>query len=120
VQLRLRPLRERRAEILPLAHQFLVTAANRGGVAVPEIGSLVRAYLEQQSWPGNLPELRGVMERALHRSPGQSLSVEHVQGAAEVPPNPDSRPVTLEGSLPEPEHPTNPYASREPFGVDEA
>jgi hypothetical protein len=120
VQLRLRPLRERRAEILPLAHQFLVTAANRGGVAVPEIGSLVRAYLEQQSWPGNLPELRGVMERALHRSPGQSLSVEHVQGTAEVPPNPDSRPVTLEGSLPDPEHPTNPYASREPFGVDEA
>jgi two-component system, NtrC family, response regulator AtoC len=118
VQLKLRPLCERRAEILPLAHQFLVAAASRGGFTVPEIGPEARDHLERQPWPGNLPELRGVMERAVLRSRGERLAAWHVQGTADVEEENDDGPVTLEDTLPEPERPTNPYASNEPFGAD--
>ncbi len=116
VQVRMAALRERRAEILPLAHQFLVEAAARGGLPVPEITPAVREHLERHGWPGNLVELRGAMERALLSSQGAPLRLEHVQGADELAP--DSRsdgPVTLRESLPEPEHATNPYASEAPL-----
>lgn len=115
VQLRSRALRDRREEILPLAHQFLVSAASRAGVAVPEITPAARAYLEEQDWPGNLLELRSAIEHALARSEGKPLGLDHVQGAGEVTPESDREPVTLRESLPEPERPTNPYASAEPF-----
>lgn len=116
VQLRILALRERRAEILPLAHQFLVEAAGRGGLPVPEITAPAREYLERHVWPGNLVELRGAMERALTESQGEPLALAHLQGAADsIPESGGGRAVTLQGSLPEPDHATNPYASNEPF-----
>lgn len=115
VQLRLRPLRERRAEILPLAHQFLVQAAGRAGSAVPEITAPARDYLEQQPWAGNLLELRSVMERALERSQGLALEPQHLKGASDFKSDVGASAVTLQDTLPEPEHPTNPYASDAPL-----
>jgi Sigma-54 interaction domain/FHA domain len=115
VQLRLRPLRERTGEILPLAHQFLVEAAARSGLPVPEITAEARAHLERQHWSGNLLELRGAMARALALSRGGALAAEHLQGTPEVAPERGDGGMTLDSTLPEPERPTNPYASSEPF-----
>jgi two-component system response regulator AtoC len=59
--LTLPPLRKRRAEIMPLAHHFLVRAAQgRPYVISPE----AQAALEAYPWPGNIRELKNVFERA--------------------------------------------------------
>ncbi len=59
------PLRERRAEIAPLARLFIAEAAARShlGAPPPITAEAVRA-LEAHPWPGNLRELRNLMERA--------------------------------------------------------
>lgn len=122
VQLRISALRERRADVLPLAHQFLVEAAERAGQAVPELAPQAREWLEQQDWPGNLLELRDVMERALLSAPGRAVTLEHLKSIAELAPESAVRgtepAVTLQESLPEPDRPTNPYASSKPLGDD--
>jgi two-component system response regulator AtoC len=116
VQLFVPPLRDRPGEILPLAHQFLVEAGSRSSLPVPEITAEVRSWLELQPWPGNLLELRSVMRRALSLSQGQPLTLEHVRDAREfAPPADDRGPITLRDKLPDPDRPTNPFASTEPF-----
>lgn len=62
--LRVPPLRERRADILPLAHQFLEEARRRTpGSPVHSIDADAARMLEQADWPGNVRELEGAMER---------------------------------------------------------
>jgi transcriptional regulator with GAF, ATPase, and Fis domain len=56
------PLRKRRAEILPLAHHFLQRAAQgRPYIITPEAHAALEAY----PWPGNIRELKNVLERAI-------------------------------------------------------
>jgi two-component system response regulator AtoC len=59
------PLRDRRADIIPIAEHFVGTLAaihNRGSVQLSEPARrVVAAY----SWPGNLRELRNALERAI-------------------------------------------------------
>ena len=59
------PLRERPADILPLARFLLARAAKRGGQAVPALGTAAAAALSAARWPGNVRELDNVMQRAL-------------------------------------------------------
>jgi DNA-binding NtrC family response regulator len=57
-------LRERREDILPLAHTLLARSAadlNRGGV---KLGADAERALQGYAWPGNIRELRNVIERA--------------------------------------------------------
>jgi DNA-binding NtrC family response regulator len=62
VPLPLPPLRERLADILPLAEHFLVLAA-AGGEA-RRLSSDAASRLLTHPWPGNVRELRNAMERA--------------------------------------------------------
>jgi two-component system response regulator AtoC len=60
------PLRERVAEIAPLARTFVRQACRELRRArVPRILPDALALLEQHSWPGNIRELRNAMERAV-------------------------------------------------------
>jgi DNA-binding NtrC family response regulator len=60
------PLRERIAEIAPLARTFVRQACRElRRVRVPRILPEAMALLEQHSWPGNIRELRNAMERAV-------------------------------------------------------
>ncbi|MBA4138281.1 MAG: sigma-54-dependent Fis family transcriptional regulator [Opitutus sp.] len=65
------PLRARRADILPLAREFLAEIAQSSGRAAPALHSDIVALLEGHAWPGNLRELRNSLERAavLHDEP---------------------------------------------------
>jgi DNA-binding NtrC family response regulator len=66
VVLEIPPLRARVEEIGPLARSFLAEACRASGRArVPEIASSAMALLESHSWPGNIRELRNVIERSL-------------------------------------------------------
>jgi two-component system response regulator HydG len=58
-------LRERREDILELAHHFLVTAATRTKKPVRRISTWAARKLLAYDWPGNVRELENCMERAV-------------------------------------------------------
>jgi transcriptional regulator with GAF, ATPase, and Fis domain len=72
------PLRERIAEIAPLARLFLEQAATRLGRSVPTLPKELLDLLVRHSWPGNVRELKNVMDRAVTLCTGARLQPEHV------------------------------------------
>jgi DNA-binding NtrC family response regulator len=58
------PLRERRADILPLADHLLSTVRGVHGRAA-DLSELSRRMLAAYDWPGNVRELRNALERAI-------------------------------------------------------
>ena len=71
-------LRERPADIAPLAFAMLLRHAPKG-VSVPWIGNAALAMLTHHGWPGNIRELENVMRRALVLAAGQAaIGPEHI------------------------------------------
>ncbi len=56
------PLRERKADIVPLLGQFVRQIAAQHGTTPPRVGRAARAALMAYRWPGNVRELRNVVE----------------------------------------------------------
>jgi DNA-binding NtrC family response regulator len=77
------PLRARKDEIEPLARLFLERAA--GGASVKLHPDAVEA-LRNHSFPGNIRELRNLIERAFILSGGRIITREHLPGALEPAP----------------------------------
>lgn len=73
------PLRDRRADILPLAESFLSRAQRRHDTHVTGLsGMAVRALIEYD-WPGNVRELENLIERSLLLTDdGDEIGVEHL------------------------------------------
>jgi formate hydrogenlyase transcriptional activator len=67
------PLRERVADIPPLARHFVAHYARRMGRAVPSIPADALEALLRWRWPGNIRELQNVIERAVILTSGGSL-----------------------------------------------
>jgi two-component system response regulator AtoC len=67
------PLRERPSEIAPLAMHFLELAAKRAGRRAPRLAPEVFGLLAAHPWPGNIRELRNVMDRAVALCAGDVL-----------------------------------------------
>jgi two-component system response regulator AtoC len=65
VTIKIPPLRERQSEIEDLARQFAIEASRSIGRPPPTISREVRAALRCYSWPGNIRELRTVIDRAV-------------------------------------------------------
>jgi len=59
------PLRERPADILPLAARILQQANRRFGKRIVGFADEVPALLQDYAWPGNIRELQNVVERAV-------------------------------------------------------
>jgi DNA-binding NtrC family response regulator len=59
------PLRERRADILPLAAHLLATLRSVHGRPCAELSDAARRMLAAYPWPGNVRELRNALERAI-------------------------------------------------------
>jgi DNA-binding NtrC family response regulator len=59
------PLRERVSEIEPLARTFAVEAAGRDHRPAPDFAPEAVAALRAHPWPGNIRELRNVIDRAV-------------------------------------------------------
>lgn len=63
------PLRERREDILLLANHFAVRMARElKWIDIPEFSEEAAEALERYPWPGNIRELKNVVERAVYRS----------------------------------------------------
>ena len=73
VHLRIPPLRERREDILWLAHQTLADLAAREGAAPRRLTPAAEQALLEHPWPGNVRELRHCLERATIFSAGAVL-----------------------------------------------
>jgi DNA-binding NtrC family response regulator len=67
------PLRHRLEEVVPLALHFARQAAEGRGRRLEGIGGEALDLLRAHPWPGNLRELRFVMERAVFRARGAWL-----------------------------------------------
>jgi two-component system, NtrC family, response regulator AtoC len=73
------PLRERVGEIEGLARALIGDACQRMGRATqPELSPEVLALLQQYPWPGNIRELRNVVERAVLLCTGDRLELSHL------------------------------------------
>jgi two-component system response regulator AtoC len=59
------PLRDRRAEILPLARHFAAAMASIRGRAAPSFTAAAKRALGEHGWPGNVRELKACVERAV-------------------------------------------------------
>lgn len=67
--LHLPPLRERRDDILLLANHFAARMAfELGREEIPWFDEAAQAALEAHDWPGNIRELKNVVERAVYRT----------------------------------------------------
>jgi two-component system NtrC family response regulator len=95
IAIHLPPLRERRGDVSLLARQFLGTLASVYRRDRLELSAAALRFLESQSWPGNIRQLKHWIERAVLISPDQSvLEVAHLQATAAmeagpvVPPEP--------------------------------
>jgi NtrC-family two-component system response regulator AlgB len=69
-------LRNRSQDILPLARRFLSVFARGNNRPLPELTQQAEAALLAYNWPGNIRELRNVMERAVILFPARTLGVE--------------------------------------------
>jgi two-component system, NtrC family, response regulator AtoC len=73
------PLRERAAEILPLASLWLQRFGEKEGRPTPpRLSAEAAQKLTSHPWPGNVRELRNVIERALVLCDGAFVRAEHI------------------------------------------
>ncbi|MDP2810138.1 MAG: sigma-54 dependent transcriptional regulator [Rhodocyclaceae bacterium] len=72
------PLRARVGDIQALARRFLDEASKIMGMSNAELDRQSCELIEQYAWPGNIRELRNVMERALILSGGETIQAIHL------------------------------------------
>ena len=69
------PLKKRSSAIVPLAMHFIKAFNREYGKEVKRIDADVRSYLTSYDWPGNVSELKNVMEHVVIISQGESISM---------------------------------------------
>lgn len=65
ITLRIPPLRERRSDIPLLAEHFIRLCADASGMEVPELTQDAVEYLKTLPYPGNIRELKNLVERTM-------------------------------------------------------
>jgi two-component system nitrogen regulation response regulator NtrX len=73
VPVRLPSLRERREDIPDLVNHFLTRFAAERRIAPPRIAEEAVAALQAHDWPGNVRQLRNIIERTLILAPGDRV-----------------------------------------------
>jgi two-component system, response regulator FlrC len=105
VNIRLPALRERPADILPLAKFFLDKFAEQNAVEKKEISDEAKKTIQSYHWKGNIRELENIMHRAVLVSTKpeiepEAVSVSDMSAAPSQTPNkaPDPKAVSSAGS----------------------
>ncbi len=99
LSLHIPPLRERRAELLPLARRFVEQAAVAQARPPPALSLEAVARLEAHDWPGNLRELRQTIERAVLIADGPEIGAGDLR-IEELPTPPHPPPLDRSPSHP--------------------
>ena len=71
------PLRERKDEVIPLAEQFVASAAGPIGRSFT-LSDDAKQWLSTHDWPGNIRELRNACERAVLLATGPVIELHHL------------------------------------------
>ncbi|MEM7350329.1 MAG: sigma 54-interacting transcriptional regulator [Acidobacteriota bacterium] len=83
---RIPPLRERRADLASLCEFLLRDLGERFGCPTPSLSAQSREWMASYSWPGNLRQVRNVLERALIASGAEPLAPPRPRDAEEPRP----------------------------------
>jgi len=78
ITLEIPPLRERPEEIVPLANLFLSRLAEGAGRRSPALSAEALGLMRAYAWPGNIRELRNVIERAFVLCAGPEITIDHL------------------------------------------
>jgi len=74
VPVRIPPLRERREDIPELVAHFLARFSAERRIQTPELSKDAIAALQAHDWPGNVRQLRNIIERTLILTPGDRVA----------------------------------------------
>ncbi len=72
------PLRERKDDIPPLTRHFINHFNREFGKNVSSVSKMAEKFLLEYPWPGNIRELKNVIERALILENEETLLLEHL------------------------------------------
>jgi len=97
VTLMLPPLRDRPADVMPLAEHFLREFSRHAHRKMPKLSAGARHRLETHPWPGNVRELRNLMERVAYLHASDKVEAEDL--AFVLSPS-STRPTLIEPELP--------------------
>lgn len=75
IPLRMKPLRERREDIVPLAEHFIKTVSGESHVPL-RLAEDAQNLLMNYEWPGNVRELKNAMERTVIMNVGPEVDAE--------------------------------------------
>ncbi len=92
------PLRERKADILPLVNHFIEKTNRRNGLDIKRISTPAIDMLMAYHWPGNVRELENCIERAAILSEDGVIHGQHLPPTLQVA-SPVHREGVIEGSL---------------------
>jgi DNA-binding NtrC family response regulator len=84
IVLRMPALRERPADVAPLALHFLDQSSRTHGRAPLALAPDALHWLRAQAWPGNVRQLRQVIERAVLVLDGERLDASHLRALEEL------------------------------------
>jgi DNA-binding NtrC family response regulator len=73
------PLKKRFREIIPMAMHFMERFNRKYGKHVKKIDVDVRQYLESYDWPGNVSELKNVIEHVVIIAQGDNISMKEME-----------------------------------------
>ena len=90
------PLRDRREDIPPLVHGFMVRAAARMKKDVAAVSADAMSALMNYRWPGNVRELEHAVERAVILANGTSIRVRDLPPEITARPRPKAGDDTLD------------------------
>jgi transcriptional regulator with GAF, ATPase, and Fis domain len=93
------PLRERAEEIPDLVRKFVTDACQKAGRPLLTVSGMALELLRTHMWPGNIRELRNVVERAVVLCTGNSIEAGNIMLGGRAAMAPSSTP-RLEDSAP--------------------
>ena len=94
VRIHLPALRERGSDIDELAQHFLATTCARQGLGARRLDHAALAWLQAQPWPGNVRQLRNVLEGAAVLADGPTIQTADLQATAQPGPTRDASGAT--------------------------
>jgi two-component system nitrogen regulation response regulator NtrX len=74
VPVRIPPLRERREDLPEMVHYFLARFAAERHTSTPSMSDDAMAALQAHDWPGNVRQLRNIIERTIILAPGDRVA----------------------------------------------
>ena len=99
VPVHLPPLTDRREDIPALVEHFVARYAAERRVPTPEVAPEAMAALQAYDWPGNVRQLRNIVERTIILAPGDRIAVIDIDLLpAEVLHDPDTAASTMGGA----------------------